>query len=407
MARFMIRFLTGSIRNAEYSIGPNQGLFFGAGKDNHVRITDDPSIGDRHARMWQSRQGKVYFEDLDSAAGCRINGKRVTHVVRLKEGDRVNLGETVTFQCDWWDEFAHSRIYSAVSKVLQRSNTQRQPRTRLSTTWIILVMLQFAVVVLLALVSYLQPTWLREIADHWRTNSTSANPVTPASVSTSDRTAMSETILTDVYIWDEVIAISTRFGEPPPAVMDSEFIDEIRRWIKSYSNRAHLGPILKRQAEVWPTITGILRRQGLPSELAYVAWVESALVPTAQSHAGAAGLWQFMPTTARSHMLKVSRKNGVDERLDVSKSTVAAAKYIHYLLDLFGPEHYLLAIASYNLGQNRMKREQVASIVGESSNAGFWALRKNLPTETQQYVPRFLAAAILGRSLGMSASAKK
>jgi len=54
-----------------------------------------------------------------------------------------------------------------------------------------------------------------------------------------------------------------------------------------------------------------------------------------------------------------------------------------------------------------MKREQVASIVGESSNSGFWALRKNLPIETQQYVPRFLAAAILGRSLGMSASGKK
>jgi membrane-bound lytic murein transglycosylase D len=138
---------------------------------------------------------------------------------------------------------------------------------------------------------------------------------------------------------------------------------------------------------------------GLPEEMAHIAWVESGFDPAAQSPAGALGLWQMTSTTAQSLGLTVG--GGIDERLDPDKQTKAAATYLARLLSEFGEDSFMLALASYNRGENGVRRtlRQLAQDPGgfRKDKRDFWHLYrlKLLPEETREYVPRVLAAAIV------------
>jgi membrane-bound lytic murein transglycosylase D len=147
---------------------------------------------------------------------------------------------------------------------------------------------------------------------------------------------------------------------------------------------------------MWPEIEKGLIVKGLPVELGFIVWVESNFQRDALSPVGAFGPWQFMPETAREYKLTVSSK--LDERKDLARSTVAAADYFTDLLRMFGTERYLLAVASYNTGQNRVKRLQIAATVNKERSSDFWHLRSMLPKETAEYVPKFMAAVIIGRN---------
>jgi len=154
-----------------------------------------------------------------------------------------------------------------------------------------------------------------------------------------------------------------------------------------------------RKQRYWPVIMKEFGALGLPEEMAYIAWVESGFDPDAQSPAGAVGLWQMTTTTAQSLGLTV---NGpVDERLDPEKQTRAAATYLARLLSEFGEDSFMLVLASYNRGENGVRRvlRQVAQDPGgfRKDKRDFWHLYrlKLLPEETREYVPRVLAAAIV------------
>lgn len=131
----------------------------------------------------------------------------------------------------------------------------------------------------------------------------------------------------------------------------------------------------------YPTVREIFKREGLPEDLVFLAIVESNGNPAAVSKAGAAGLWQLMPLTAKLYGLKVNRY--IDERFDIEKSTVAAARYLKYLYSLFG--RWDLAIAAYNAGPGTIKN-RLKKLGAEH----FWDLTK-LPDETLNYVPKFYA----------------
>ncbi len=128
-----------------------------------------------------------------------------------------------------------------------------------------------------------------------------------------------------------------------------------------------------------------LNRRKMPTELALLPFVESAYRNKAYSHAGAAGMWQFIPATGRRFGLKQTRS--YDARLDPYKATKAAFDYLQRLNREFRGD-WLLSLAAYNAGEYRVHRE-IAKNKARGKRTDFWSL--DLPRETKQYVPRLLA----------------
>lgn len=137
---------------------------------------------------------------------------------------------------------------------------------------------------------------------------------------------------------------------------------------------------LKRANKVFPTIIPILREEGIPDDVAYLACVESYLNPRAYSPAKAAGIWQFIPSAAKEYGLEVS--DDVDERYNLEKSTRAAARYLKQAYRKYG--NWPAAMASYNGGQGRITGELSRQNVGS-----FFDLY--LADETTRYVYRIMA----------------
>ncbi len=147
---------------------------------------------------------------------------------------------------------------------------------------------------------------------------------------------------------------------------------------------------MARQARPYlPVILAEIERRGFPTELALLPHVESRYNPAATSPKSAAGIWQFMPYTAREMGLRLDGSR--DERRDVFASTRAALDYLEQLNRRFNGD-WELAMAAYNCGPGRVESAQAANRrKGEPTD--FWSL--NLPEETKQYVPKILATARL------------
>jgi len=137
-----------------------------------------------------------------------------------------------------------------------------------------------------------------------------------------------------------------------------------------------------------PLIKQIFVEFGLPQELVYLSLVESGFNPRAYSRAHASGPWQFIKSTGRIYGLTVNWY--VDERRDPIKSTVAAARHLRDLYDLFGS--WPLALASYNAGPGKISRA-----IAKTGSRDFWTIARTryIRRETKQYVPRFMAAMII------------
>src|SRR5262245_37925321 len=157
--------------------------------------------------------------------------------------------------------------------------------------------------------------------------------------------------------------------------------------------------VYQRKVQYWPLITREFRALELPEVMGYVAWTESRFNPTARNPSGARGMWQMMPITARSFGLRVDGK--FDDRTDPNLQTRAAARHLANLLAEFGEDAFMLAMASYNRGENGVRAvlHKIAQTPGgfKKQNRDFWHLYrlKLLPTETMEYVPKILAAAVI------------
>jgi membrane-bound lytic murein transglycosylase D len=138
--------------------------------------------------------------------------------------------------------------------------------------------------------------------------------------------------------------------------------------------------LLQQKAEkLFPIIEPILKLYGIPDDFKYIPLVESGLCAGVSSK-GAAGLWQFMPGTARTYGLKVS--HGIDERLNVKKSTVAACKYIKELYGEFNS--WTLAAAAYNNGEIKLQKA-----INHQNEDNYF--RMHLNRETGVYVYNLIA----------------
>ena len=148
---------------------------------------------------------------------------------------------------------------------------------------------------------------------------------------------------------------------------------------RSFWNKKLVKRPLPRLAQTYvPRLKQIFVTERTPSELVWVAEVESSFDPTARSPAGAAGLFQLMPTTART--LKLSARPQ-DERLQPEKNARAAAQYLRHLHSRFGD--WRLALAAYNAGETR-----VDNLLKQHKVRTFDAIAQRLPAETQMFVPK-------------------
>jgi membrane-bound lytic murein transglycosylase D len=140
-----------------------------------------------------------------------------------------------------------------------------------------------------------------------------------------------------------------------------------------------------------PMIERILREEGVPQDLIYLAQAESAFMPRAISRAKARGLWQFISSRGKEYGLRQTL--WVDERSDPEKSTRAAARHLNDLYQEFND--WYLAMAAYNAGPYRIEQA-----LKKANATTFWELadKKALPRETINYVPTILALAIIGKT---------
>ena len=165
---------------------------------------------------------------------------------------------------------------------------------------------------------------------------------------------------------------------------------KVRYFINYFSKRGKpsFEKILARSGKYMPMIARVLNDEGLPEELAYLALIESAFLPRSTSSQGAAGLWQFVPSTARLYGLRINP--WIDDRRDPEKATRAAAAYLKELHAFFG--RWYLATAAYNAGPGAIDRA-----MQKSGAKDFWTLsqKAQLSEETRNFVPKFVAAAII------------
>lgn len=193
---------------------------------------------------------------------------------------------------------------------------------------------------------------------------------------------------------------------PPPAwdieVAPFESHSRVEYFVGRFSGpmRVAFERAMERQSRYAPMIHDRLRRGGLPEDMIYLPLIESWYDPHAYSSAAAVGMWQFMATTARAVGMRVDW--WVDERRDPVRSTDGAVTYLNQLREAFDGSIYLSA-AAYNGGPGRVSRglaSNATSLEGVAGEALFFALSENpraLRAETRDYVPKLIAAALVGK----------
>lgn len=184
------------------------------------------------------------------------------------------------------------------------------------------------------------------------------------------------------------ILLGSEILTPPPEMQRS-----IQHWIDIFHApryRDRLRSYFVRIGRVEPLVEEFFPPAGVPTELQFLAVIESGGNPQAVSSARAVGIWQFMSYTGRDWGLKVSHYH--DQRRDPVASTRAAAQYLSDLHRDFGS--WPLALAAYNGGPNRLRRIQ-----HRQPGLSFWEVVQSphLPAETRKYVPKFFAALLIGR----------
>jgi membrane-bound lytic murein transglycosylase D len=188
---------------------------------------------------------------------------------------------------------------------------------------------------------------------------------------------------------DEVAAAMDATSSDVPLVVN----DAVLRLVAAFQSPPLHDKIqagLGRSGRYIPMIQRVFAEEGLPQDLAWIAFIESSFLPHARSPRAAQGIWQFMPRTGRQYGLKF---NGVvDERSDPEKATRAAARYLSYLHEIFND--WYLVMAAYNAGEGKILRAMERTRARD-----FWQLAGTsaIRRQTANYVPAFLASLLISK----------
>ncbi|MCF6365084.1 MAG: transglycosylase SLT domain-containing protein [Bacteroidales bacterium] len=170
-----------------------------------------------------------------------------------------------------------------------------------------------------------------------------------------------------------------------PTLIPIAYNDKVKRWIEFYTKNTSFRRNLLGMTEYYlPFFEQVFDKYDLPLELKYMSIIESGLNPRARSRSGAVGLWQFMYPTGKMYGLEIN--SYVDERMDILKSTDAAARYLRDMYKIFGD--WTLSIAAYNSGAGNVKK----AIRRSGGKTNFWEIYPYLPKETRGYIPAYIAA---------------
>jgi membrane-bound lytic murein transglycosylase D len=172
------------------------------------------------------------------------------------------------------------------------------------------------------------------------------------------------------------------------SIVHLQFNSIVRNHIEVYTvrQREKFSAVLGLSVYYFPMIEDIFDSYGLPTELKYMAVIESALNPNAVNRrSGATGMWQFMYSTGRMYGLTINSL--IDERRDPVRATHAAAKYIKDLYSIYND--WILVIAAYNCGPGNVNK----AIKRSGNKKDYWDIYYRLPRETRGYIPQYVAAA--------------
>ncbi|MEQ8330828.1 MAG: lytic transglycosylase domain-containing protein [Longimicrobiales bacterium] len=196
----------------------------------------------------------------------------------------------------------------------------------------------------------------------------------------------------DLLPGDEVVVADILGSQLPLHVNE-----RVERWVERFrtDQRPDFQRLLARQGLYAEMIRQKLRDRGMPSELLYMAMMESGLSARAVSVASAVGVWQFMGPTAEQYGLRVDEF--VDERRDPVRATDAALDYLQYLYERY--DSWYLTAAAYNAGPGRVDRILRRHAGGRTGDEDlYWQVLEHLPRETREYVPRLVAATLLAEN---------
>ena len=173
-----------------------------------------------------------------------------------------------------------------------------------------------------------------------------------------------------------------------PTEIELPYNSVVGNYINMYltKRRSLVADMLALHSYYGPIFVEELLKEGMPTELQYLPVIESAINPNAVSRAGAAGLWQFMPATAKGLGMEVNSL--IDERRDARLSSRNAARYLKQLYEIYND--WSLAIAAYNCGPGSVNK--ALRRAGGEGKKDFWEIYNYLPAETRGYVPAFIAA---------------
>ncbi len=350
----------------EFDLTPGRVVKLGRERNNDVAFFEPPSpvVSRYHAELSKSGEG-LFLEDVGSTNGTFLNGKKLSGRAAVKNGDHIVLG--------------NNGPELTVGLEIPAPTAPPKPTVKKKSVLVLSIAGGAVAVLAILLVAFFSS------GETEKADGSVAKSIEPEIAAGDGDFA---------YVERRVKELSTALHEDSSKVKPS-FVSVVLEQV-NHLKKDKLGiRILLEKGPVYlPDAMRSLKKKKLPPELAYLAYIESKFDPTAISPSGAVGLWQFMIPTAKDYGLRIDPKRKIDERTDPAKSTIAAAEYLNFLIRDRGSA--FKAIASYNTGQGSVSRasRKVEDYLTHSDYF-FLAQKGLIPQETRDYVPRFLAAAIL------------